>query len=80
MGNFDANIFKQSIAGKFVPGVYTLAVSEALPEEMQVCIFPLIEASELLLCWWSYCTLVIIESASGTRFDETPFANTSIII
>lgn len=27
------------IAGKFVPGVYTLAVSEALPEEMQVCNF-----------------------------------------
>ncbi|XP_027338689.1 transcription elongation factor SPT4 homolog 1 isoform X2 [Abrus precatorius] len=23
------------VAGKFVPGVYTLAVSEALPEEMQ---------------------------------------------
>lgn len=27
------------VAGKFVPGVYTLAVSEALPDDMQVCIF-----------------------------------------
>jgi len=27
------------VAGKFAPGVYTLAVSEALPEEMQVGIF-----------------------------------------
>lgn len=26
-------------SGKFVPGCYTLAVSEALPEEMQVNIF-----------------------------------------
>jgi len=34
------------VAGKFAPGVYTLAVSEALPEEMQVGIF--------LFLWYIY--------------------------
>lgn len=28
-------------AGKFVPGCYTLAVSESLPEDLQVYIFPI---------------------------------------
>ena len=32
-------VLLEYVAGKFAPGVYTLAVSEALPEEMQVGIF-----------------------------------------
>ncbi|KOM46108.1 hypothetical protein LR48_Vigan06g141400 [Vigna angularis] len=35
--------------GKFAPGVYTLAVSEALPEEMQVCIFLFLILYDMLL-------------------------------
>lgn len=35
----EIKVLLEYVVGRFVPGVYTLAVSEALPEEMQVCIF-----------------------------------------